>query len=318
MKLRMATVIDGAFDPYLESLRHSRDVRAVIKSEFVEFLSTCAPGKRIFAFEGVTDKKVYYHWLKSIDADLTYEFYICKTKALALKLYEAILADESGLITRVHFFVDRDFDDAQGRPASTQLYITDRYSIENYLVCKRVLNDLLVVDLHCNGANSLRDSIEELFVELHSAFLQHTREINFRIFLSRRLGIVQIGDLPNRVDSMARVGLTEVSSAGMDITEIIKLEREPTSAEAEVLRSEFDALNPAHRYRGKFSWLFFLKWLGLLAADRVADSPKVFVGIPSPNSAIPRGFGIEAIASKSRAPETLKNFITQLTASAAF
>lgn len=305
-------MIEGANDPYLESLRVARDARAVIKSEFVEFVSTCGPDKRIFAFEGSTDKKVYYYWLKSIDVELAFEFYVCKTKALALKLYEAINADEGGLIDRVFFFVDRDFDDAQGRPASSQLFITDRYSIENYLVCEHVLNDLLIVELHCNGGDALRETILNLFSRLHASFLQHTQEVNFRIFAARRLGITQIGELPNRIDALARVELLDVTPAATKIADLVKLEREPTTEEVEFLRAEFIQFNPKHRYRGKFSWLFFMKWLGLLASDRVAQSPELFVDCNLPDAAVPRGFGIDAIAPKSRAPETLRSFVSQL------
>jgi hypothetical protein len=301
-------------DLYLNSLRKARESSAVAKLEFGEFVSTCTPDKKVFAFEGVTDKKVYYYWLRSIDIELNFAFYVCKTKSLALQLYEAIIADEGDLIKRVYFFVDRDFDDAQGRPASEKLYITDRYSIENYLVCQHVLNDLLIVELHCNGVDALRTSILGIFNDLHKAFLQHTQELNFRIFSARRLGIAQIGDLPNRIDVLAQVELGAVSSSGAQVTDLVILEREPTSSELEMLRPEFDKFDPILRYRGKFSWLFFMKWLGLLASDRSEKSPKIFVDCKLPDGAVPRGFGIDAIASKSRAPESLRNFISQLTA----
>lgn len=34
----------------------------------------------VFAFEGVDDKTVYYHWIKSLSPELTYEFFVCKGK----------------------------------------------------------------------------------------------------------------------------------------------------------------------------------------------------------------------------------------------
>jgi hypothetical protein len=45
------------------------------------------------------------------------------------------------------FFVDRDFDDLQGRLPDNTVYMTETYSIENCIVCREVLEDILKMPL---------------------------------------------------------------------------------------------------------------------------------------------------------------------------
>jgi hypothetical protein len=78
----------------------------------------------------------------------------------------------------VYFFVDRDFDDLQGRSAHERLFITNKYSVESYLVCDRLLEELLKIEFHCNGHAAVRTKIIEKFKKAYEAFLTVTKEVN--------------------------------------------------------------------------------------------------------------------------------------------
>jgi len=172
-----------ASDPYLEDLRVARESRAVIKTELATFISGCNSRAKIFAFEGADDRKVYYHWIKMLDENIQYEAFICKTKIRALKLLDALRDDATSLGERVYFFIDRDFDDLQGREVTDNVYLTEKYSIENYLVCKDVVSDILLLDLQCAGAEKTRSQALDLFESNYRSFLECTKDLNFRIFL---------------------------------------------------------------------------------------------------------------------------------------
>jgi hypothetical protein len=78
------------------------------------------------------------------------------------------------------------------------------------------------------------------------------------------------------------------------------------------LTEEFDLLDPALRFRGKFNYLFLLKWLQLLSIDGDSQNPTLFSGVSSPRSVNLGAISIGMLASKSCLPDNLKNFIQQV------
>ncbi len=117
----------------LDDMRKSRDVAAVLKTRLAQ-LKSGAPDVPVFAFEGPDDKFVYYAWVGRIDRDVRYEPFICNGKAGVLELRRIVRRDLGDIGKGVYFFVDRDFDDLRGEDPWDDLFMTDRYSVENYLV----------------------------------------------------------------------------------------------------------------------------------------------------------------------------------------
>lgn len=300
---------DASANEYLESLKRARDVSAVLKIEIASVASNLPEDYRLFAYEGPADKIVYYYWIRNINAELKYEPFVCESKLKVLRLFDVIDRDRTGLKERVYFFIDRDFDGLQGREISARIFLTDRYSIENYLVCAEVLEDLLRIEFHCSGCKDLRDKICVLFATVYSEFLSITREINFRIFLARQLAIQQTDDLPSGVNKIAKISLDAVTSSSESLEDLVKLVREPSESESQTLREEFEKLSPELAYRGKFALLFFVKWLEILRQDRQADSPSLFEGVAPPKHSIKGSFSLETLAPKAPPPASLASFL---------
>jgi len=304
-------VANDIADEYLLRIKAAKNARAVLKVDFAAFASAIPDDTKIFAFEGPADKAIFYHWIKAVNSAIKYESHVCKNKFSVLQLFDSLQSDLTGLAERAYFFVDRDFDGLQGRDEHERVFITAKYSIENYVVCNELLDALLTVEFHCNGHPKVRESAKAVFEETYRQFLRATADLNFRIFASRRLGINQVADLPNRLNLIAEVELTKVTAAGKEAAELVQLEREPLQQELASLREIFDALKPEDSYRGKFALLFFVRWLGLLREDRVAANPVCLV-LPATTFNVGGGFSLESLASKAPIPPELCKFLSEI------
>ncbi|MBU9262857.1 DUF4435 domain-containing protein [Burkholderia multivorans] len=296
-------------DGYLRALSAAKEVVAVAKVEFAAFASAVPDDVKIFAYEGVADKIIYYHWLAKVGLDIAYEPYVCRNKRNALNLFDVLSADMTGLGDRVYYFVDHDFDGLQGRAAHFRIFCSDRYSVENFVVSSSVLEDLLTIDFHCHGHPIIRARVREVFDDVYRQFLDATKKINFRIFLARRLGIRQLDDLPERINQLARVELRGAWELGVSESDLVKLEREPTEEEAAALIKEFEVIRPEYGYRGKFALAFFIKWLGLLRDDRISGESTLFSAVPPAEFSVNGGFSLATLAPKAAVPDGLPAFL---------
>ncbi|HEY8102768.1 MAG TPA: DUF4435 domain-containing protein [Burkholderiaceae bacterium] len=298
-------------DVYLARTKESLSASAVLKTQFALLKSACSTVK-IFAYEGVSDKDVYYHWIKMVNDLLVYETFICKNKPQLLQLFDLLLRDKTGLGDGVYFFVDRDFDDFLDRELSGKVFLTDKYSVENYLVNGEVLEDLLRNELHCHGAPVVRKTLSELFEKMYDEFLEVTAEINFRIYVARKLGIRQIRDIPLKLALLADVHLDSIDPANVVHSEFVVLEREPTEQEMDHFRNEFSLLDRRARFRGKFGLLFFTKWLRELKEDRNCDQPIYFRELPQGEIRATASMSFETLVGKSKPPVAFFEFLASV------
>lgn len=265
----------------------------------------------IFVCEGVDDKKVYFHWLKSLGVFGGYEFYVCNGKRQVLQFRELLSRDLSGLRKGVSYIVDRDFDGLQGYPFSDDIYVTDSYSFENSLVSCDVLDVLLSTDMHCNGLPEVRALIIERFGYVYSKFLEITRPHNQRLHLARTLGI-PVRPLSDKLSVIASVGLLDVEPSPTQVEVAVHLECEPDLCDKERCAEEFCKLDPVSDYRGKYALSFFLRWLDLLAEDRRSGCGVLFSTVSKASASINGAFGIDSLASKSRPPSSFCRFVGNL------
>lgn len=299
-------------DGYLRALSAAKDAVAVTKVEFAAFASAIPDDVKIFAYEGVADKIIYYHWLAKVGLDIACEPYVCKNKRNTLNLFYVLSEDLTGLGDRVYYFVDHDFDGLQGRSPHFRIFCSDRYSVENFLVSSRVLEDLLTIDFHCHGYPVVRARVVDVFNDVYRQFLDITKKVNFRIFLARKLRIRQLDDLPERINQLAHVELQTVREGGVSVNDLVKLEREPTQEETAALAAEFEAIPPEHGYRGKFALVFFIKWLGLLREDRISSGSILFSSVPQTEFAVNGGFSLASLAPKAMVPDGLPAFLSTI------
>lgn len=300
----------GRADP-VQTLRDARGAISVHKLNLAT-LRAYNPHAVVFVCEGVDDKKVYFHWLKELQFFRNYEFLICNGKEKVLQFRESLERDLSGMKESVYFIIDKDFDGLRGYAPGADIYMTETYSFENFLVCAEVLDRVLTIEMHCHAAPATRDQIVGKFRELYESFLALTRPHNLRIFLARRLGIAT-RPLPSKINKLVSVSLLRVEPAEGDAKTVITLSREPETEEMSLHEGAFDQCDPKSEYRGKFAFLFFSRWLELLAKDRNSDSPVLFKSAPKTNATASGQLTIDSLASKSSVPETFKDFVANIT-----
>lgn len=299
-------------DDYMESVVDAKRVRSVVKTEFAQQMSTISPSVRIFAVEGPGDRCVYFHWTRSVAPQLEYEFFQCGNKDKVLQLFDSLERDRTGLGALVYFFVDRDFDDLQGRQQHQRIFSTAKYAIENYLVTPEVLEDVLSLEFHCHGAPSVRNRIIELFNRVFDEHLKATNELNYRAFVASALNFRRIKSYPDRINQIAKVELDKVSVADIDPAAAIVWQRDLTADEEHEMRERFSQLEPRERYRGKFALCFFIKWLDLLRCARLSDQSELFASAPAPENRVPGNFSLETLAPKARAPICFREFMAAI------
>ncbi|MET4297029.1 hypothetical protein ABIB06_007829 [Bradyrhizobium sp. LB8.2] len=296
-------------DPYVNRLRAARERPAVLKVKLASVRSS-NPDCLVFAFEGDVDKGAYFQWVKRLRTDLVYEPFPCGGKRQVLEFREMLKRDLGDLAARVYFFVDRDFDDFRGFDADpATAFATDQYSIENYLVTREVLEELLKDEFHCHAEPDIRNKCLDVFDRRLAEFLGATEAINFRLFIARKSGFTPKKHLPTRINGIAQVALDAVNPIAIGPENIVIFEEQVGAEQFKSLKEEFATLNPQKRYRGKFSLLFFMKWLELLAADRAAQTSTHFSKLKGPKGVNSGGITVGALASKSEAPIGLKEFL---------
>jgi hypothetical protein len=94
---------------------------------------------------------------------------------------------------------------------------------------------------------------------------------------------------------VAELEAVRVLATREDVKVLIPLEREPEAEEVRVADAEFNELSPPSRYRGKFILEFFLKWLNLLADERLAAKRAIF------SSSIRTHFSAQQLSKRSLA-----------------
>lgn len=294
---------------YIKTLRNSRQQPAVLKLELAT-LKSIYPKSIVLALEGKDDKTVYYNWISKIESTMRYEPFPCGGKKNVLALIESIERDLDNIGENVYFIIDQDYDDNSAIAHLDSVYITEGYSFENSLVTKETVEELLKNDLHCHGHINNRQLISDTFERLYKDFLIITKEINFRLFVSKYFKITQISSLPEKISKLITLNLNDIQPSNFDPAEIVKLEREPTQAELAEALEKFNELNPEVRYRGKFAYAFFQKWLQLLVSDRNSDNSIFFRKVNDPSKA--SHITLDSIAAKSSPPKCFRNFVFKI------
>lgn len=297
-------------DEQLEVMKQARNSSSVLKIAILSIRSQLADIP-IFVFEGPDDKAAYSQWIRRINPDLNYEPLPANGKDQALKLWDSLIKDKDGLISGIYVFVDRDFDDLKGRDDHANIFMTERYAVENYVVCEKVLDEILKDELHCHAEPHVRRNIIGHFSEAYASFLDIVREINFQIFCARKLKI-DVDSLPKKISKIASVSLNSVQAVVPPCEALLELKRPITAQERTDLRSVFETLEPSLRYRGKFLLMFFAKWIELLALERLRQETHLMKTAQKVTKVGANAIPIGSLASRSSVPEGLESFLSSI------
>ena len=300
-------------DPYLARLKSARGSSAVLKLRLAGLRAELRD-VAIIVLEGGDDKVVYCQWFRRVNADISYEPFVAGGKREIRKLKAALSRDLNGLNDGVYFMVDRDFDDLSGFVNDDNVFMTDRYSIENYLVDENVLVEILRTEFPCEGYLETRSRIVSLFSEIYDKFLVESKEINRRIYLARRAKIDIPGKITVRLSSIASVDLVSVAASVVPPQDAVPLSRSIEAAEIAAFNPEFEALDPRSRYRGKFALLFFQRWLERLVSECNQPEIGLFAAVASSAKARQSELTLGNFAARSSMPLGLEDFVNSIAA----
>ena len=300
--------------PLVTDLRQSRKSPAVLKAMIISVRSRDKL-KPIFVFEGAEDVGPYSVWVARCDGSIAFEPLIANGKDQILFFRSNIRPHEAYLQTAVYFFLDRDFDDLKGFSMGSDVFMTDMYSIENYLASSQVLESILLDELRCAGERI--DDALSLFCAVMKSFFEVMSPANRRIFYGRRLSIGSAGSgIENRVGKYVVTELESVRALATpeDLKLLIPLKSEPPAEDARRIDPEFEGLDPRSRHRGKFILAFFLKWLDLLAAERTAAKKAIFPSSVRTHFSAQQ-LSMRSLATRSEIPRGLEDFKRHLISS---
>jgi hypothetical protein len=299
-------------ETYVEHLRKGLESSSIIKTRFINFRSKY-PDVVVFALEGDDDKIVYAQWVKQIRPDLAYEPFPCGGKKTVRNLKNSLYADLNGLKENVYFFVDKDFDELEGFINSDAVFMTCKYSIENYLVSIDILDDILKNEFPCHARPDLRKKIGDMFQKDYEQFLRVTAELNKRIYVARKLKIELTEEkITEKQKYIANISLGTVDKADASPETVINYQREPNLNDLVKINIEFSKLIPSDHYRGTFAYIFFKAWLELLAKECRNQNSTVFTDVISDERPKNSEFTMNSFASKSKYPPNLPKFLNSI------
>jgi hypothetical protein len=257
---------------FAERLRQSRSSST---AALHKFLTTYDPNdNRVYAFvEGVPDRAFYQPLIESFVKNQKRVYvHSCEGKK---NVYEAFsrITGKFPECQNILFFVDKDLDDLIGCdwPSDPRIFVTDVYSIENYLVSKdsarRYLFDF--VKLSRTDLDPVVDELPQRLNEFHEAIVP----LMSWIVAMKRAGINVI--LANiKMSDMFKYDGTRVSriraghsqKALIAITKASKRTtcwRQVRTIKQELLRQA----DPKRYVRGKFEAWFFMEFIKHAIAD---------------------------------------------------
>ena len=262
--------------------------------------------------EGTTDVGPYEVWTGRILNELDIEFIPGAGKSQLLDFRRRMKEDRSGLGTGIYLFVDRDFDGLRGQEEGNDIFCTERYSVENYLVSSNILRSILTDEFRCTAETDHRDNILDLFGSVLGEFGCCMRNANQRIFRARRLGIYS-GSIEEKISSYVDISLEKVAKVYDEeqLQGMIRFQTKPTLDKVQDLDEDFETIDPLLNYRGKFLLSFFMVWLGKLSDERNRDGQTLFPETASTKFS-PSDLNLRSLASRASLPEGLEKFIQNM------
>jgi|GEM_PF-1141213 len=301
-------------DSQVDRLRAARGSAAELKLRLVSLRSELPKGL-IFVFEGDEDRGVYLSWNRQIGLPIEYEPFSCGGKRGVLALWRAVRRDLNGLGHSVYFFVDRDFDDLGGEDPDESIFVTLKYSIENYLVTAEVLDHVLKTEFHCHGYPAARSRVIELFNRLYDEYLGVTSVYNRDLHVARISRLELVEKLPKNVSRLAKVSVDRIEPSGVRSSEVVVVDPELSEVQRNHMRTSFDELEPRDRYRGKFALAFLRAWLVRLAEERRREGSDLFMGLDHHVKVPVDRLTLATLAARSDPPYELAVFLERVYAS---
>lgn len=283
------------------SVEDFREARASVASLKMEYMNLRQYGSDFLfvVVEGVQDKSFYYHLIKRLDDTVDIEFIVAQTKIAVLNLRGSLQNTLDYDLKNTIFCVDRDYSDTV---SDKDLYVTDRYSIESYLVDPCVVEDFLKNDFNLNCFPVVRRQLLETYGSDLQDFLEACLPINKRAYEAYKAEIERIKPLPKSIVKFCDVKFKAVTALDVDVTSIVQLQSEPES----IASHELPRLDSVERCRGKYLLDFCSKWLQSLKLELTSNSSVYF---PCANhTRITAGVSFDRLLANTPVPNSFRVF----------
>ena len=258
---------------FLAELRRSRRSPA---TAYTEFLSQQSPTSLHIFVEGDNDSSFYRNFFIPYREKFnTLKFYDCGGKHQVYETRHKIMARKDPPVWSntmvLLYFVDKDLSDLlqEDHPIGTDIFVTDYYSVENYLVSEEML-EIIWTDLFNFYGNSEPEfpPVREKFQEELQRFYDYIRPVMIWIIHHKKNRVrfrfhdIKLHELFEVNESL------ELRCIEGDVQSLIaKLDRSCNlMTTTQCLEEEKDILelNPKTYIRGKFEVWFFLQFLKAL------------------------------------------------------
>lgn len=288
--------------------------------EFALSLSRLPSDCVFFFFEGEDDPSFYIRFASAHLGEREYREHNCAGKASVLKAYELVRQDGRAL-DRALFFVDRDHSRFLGEAAAPRdVFETEPYSFENYLVCERVFRRYWAEHLHLSVDDPRFGTWLKKFRSAHADFVGRMRFMMAAVLIGRGIDgqkpiklNLNNANLDNVFVVDAEAGKAAWRPDGvMKFLASVNLSRDVCSYRAaRKIARDLLSGDPKSYVRGKYELWFFVKFLQgltrLLADRQLAKTQKLARATPKED--LTQSGAVHALGSLTPLPAPLGDYL---------
>jgi Protein of unknown function (DUF4435) len=289
-------------------MRDSRKNWSVLKVKIMQIRSA-DKGSWIFVYEGPNDVGVYEEWVNSLSWRQQFRPLPGVGKDQVLSLCRN-LETNAEYASKILYFVDKDFDGLKGMSPQPNLFCTDTYSVENYVVNEGAIRSILNDEFRCAATGcSVEIAIGE-FNKLYEQFLTVMHEVNLRIFFAKVLKI-KVSSIEESIGKYVDIALTGVKSkvTSAELNKLVPLDCDSEPSISDEIKAVFCKCRPQKDFRGKFAHSFLKAWFDCLYEDRRAKIPQLFTLSQNAMGFSQATLSLRSLASRTPIPSDLSTFL---------
>lgn len=266
---------------YLDELKDEAEDGRAVFHEFALSLADVKEDALFGFFEGEDDPAFYGGHIAVRLGGREFHPFICNGRSAVLKANEMVLADGRA-VDRTLFFVDKDHTEIMSGTANVlenNVFQTDPYAIENYLVCDEVFRRFWTERLHLSTLDERFSDYLNKFAKLRLEFNKRCRVLMSIVLFGRGIDgrkAVKLNLSNVQFDKVLKIDIDQgivrfkkgagkhfLASTGMQ-----NLGSPPRSAELRLIyRKHLLPLSPSTFIRGKYELWFFWKILSAISRE---------------------------------------------------
>ncbi len=311
----------------LDEFRNERESPASAYFQFLRNLKSRANNDIHAFFEGRDDRSFYMNFLYKFSNSQNVYTYLCKNKKGVYETYGKTLKAHYRAITL--FFVDKDHSDilAEEREQAPNIYVTDVYSIENYLVSVYMLGRVWEELFRFSGTMEFNSRHQAKFEEELKRFYEFTTPLMAWIICLKRQGkspivnnisISRFFNITKELTLEWKEDVQQVSN--ISLLENLCKEKTPEEALNDIkliIDHELLNLDPKSYIRGKLELQFFVKFINTLfdslnhAVSAKDENKSTKTPLVTTKTQLTEDNAVEILGPRARIPRSLEGFLQQ-------